>query len=248
MTLDVSISKRTIDGDFNGDGLTDVMVIENYKALSANDCNTINDDYGNSSCNVSSYAPGSSYTNIYIINLDKRVPNASSMLYVGQLTNYINGYFTEKVLDFNGDGRLDFIIIESGKATVYSLNHTNVLVVLCTIVNGNIKPLEPFLIGDYNGDGKSDFIVSNGMGTEYTRCLSNGISFVTSTHNYFQMPYNGTGNPFYRYFVPNDINGDGKTDLIWHFAHSTIWGILQESACSSVKISTSPCVTALLVM
>ncbi len=242
-TVNVDTGKKVLNGDFNGDGLTDVMVIENSNIVQPNDCNTVYDEYGNPSCTTTGYSGGTTYTSVYFVDLDKRIPSATSMLSIGSLNNYITGYWTGEVLDFNGDGKSDFMTVQSGKVTVYSLNNANdQLQQLCVVQNGNIDPLKPVLVGDYNGDGKSDFIIPNGYGTSYTKFLSDGNTFISVVQTYaianlqnntgylngvqnygaYNFPYfiSSTfpnflvNNSWYRNIIPNDFNGDGKTDLI----------------------------------
>jgi len=167
-------------GDFNGDGLTDILAVNK--------------------------ADGKAFW----VNLDKRRTD---------LTAYYSGYMTGitnngKVIiaDFNGDGIVDIMHFENQKLRVYKLNG-NSLQLIHENTDADIKVDMPILSGDFNGDGKTDFIIPRGTGNDYKRYLSKGNSLAISVQIY-DIPYNSSGTLETYQIIANDMNNDGKTDLI----------------------------------
>lgn len=204
------IPKTYLNGDFNGDGLTDVIVIERPVSFQKTQ-----------SC--STYTTTINGVNTYFVNLDRRLTNN----YVnpsGSIPNTGNTKFF--VCDFNGDGKSDIIVIDQGMVKVYVLNDNKQLVLLFFQNNSGIKSDMQILIGDYNGDGKSDFVIPQQYDADsWSFFFSNGINLynvVTSSiglkyFNYHCDYY--TSKNFEVYHMSNDFNGDGKTD-IFQFGNS----------------------------
>lgn len=199
--VELSVPKSYFSGDFNGDGLTDIVAIE--KPI------TYSYTYGCYGYTTTRYGGGS-----YFVNLDRRL--ASNFVnYAGNITSDSNSQF--KVADFNGDGKADIYVFNTGKLKVYTLNDSNYFVLLYenTTTDANIVLDKSILLGDYNGDGKTDFIIPKAYGsTSWYKYLSTGISFIKteeySTGIYF-LQNNGTNT--YNY-IASDYDKDGKTDLI----------------------------------
>ncbi|RTZ03569.1 DUF4237 domain-containing protein [Flavobacterium bomense] len=196
------IPKHYVNGDFNGDGLTDVVVIEKEITYS----------YQSGCSGYTVTRPGGSS---YFVNLDRRLTD-----------NFVNGagYITSNssskfmVADFNGDGKSDIYVFDTGKVKVYSLNDAKQFVLLyqTTTTDTDIALDKPILMGDYNGDGKTDFIIPKG-GNNYAKYMSTGSSFIKTSVTY-NIPYrtNYITSDFVEInnLIANDIDGDGKTDLI----------------------------------
>ncbi|WP_347066847.1 FG-GAP-like repeat-containing protein [Flavobacterium sp. WV_118_3] len=196
------IPKTYLSGDFNGDGLTDLIAVDKSVPYSYRQgCNSYNNQ-----------RPGGQS---YFINLDKRIPSGF-VNNAGQLT--ITNYSIIRVVDYNGDGKSDILVFDSGKVTVYTLNNNNLLIQLCTYADSSINLNYPILMGDYNGDGKADFILPTGSGHNFVKYSSTGISFSKSKHHY-SIPYHPSTQEndcsFVRHIIPTDFNLDGKTDLIY---------------------------------
>ncbi|MCF6182717.1 FG-GAP-like repeat-containing protein [Lutibacter sp.] len=199
------IPKEYISGDFNGDGLTDVIAItKSYTSRSCykEDPSCVDSGGGiggdpmpkanqmvktktisqridpidtQCACNCNTYT--NSNSSAYFIDLDRT-----------KTTNFVNslGYLqasfkaTDKILavDFNGDGKTDLFHFTEGKLYVYELDSNNSLQLLYSSTDSYIKMNMPILLADYNGDGKTDFatpIANNSNSWRFF--LSRGTNF-----------------------------------------------------------------------
>ncbi|MFV8342562.1 FG-GAP repeat domain-containing protein [Flavobacterium sp. XS2P39] len=116
------IPKKILSGDFNGDGLTDVISIDN-------------------AC---------SSKKVYFVDL-KRDNTPNFLTYSGELLAYLSTSAKVEVADVNGDGKSDFMVFENGKVTSYTLNDANQLVLLWNYSDTNISidATKTILLGDY---------------------------------------------------------------------------------------------------
>jgi|GEM_PF-6007319 len=126
--------------------------------------------------------------------------------------------------DFNGDGKTDIFHLKQGKIFVYMLDAQNNLKLLCTQNDSRINLAYQSLFGDYNGEGKTDLMFPMGNPSVlFATCMLTGVAFniiernmvfsTTTTNNW--TPQTGvlsTSN-----LVANDIDGDGKTDILKYF-------------------------------
>lgn len=181
--------KKYFSGDFNGDGLSDIIAIEK------------------SSTNGDS--------KVFFVDLDRR--NTTNFFsYVGQL-NY-NAFQTGTeiyVIDFDGDGKSDIInFCPNVFSTVYSLNViTNQMEKVYQHSDGIVFSSNTILIGDYNGDGKTDFMRTNTqIPNEFKLFTSTGNAF-TAEYKIYPFSYRVNDNIYSYTLIPNDYNNDGKTDI-----------------------------------
>ena len=238
------IDKQYISGDFNGDGLTDVIAIS--KPYTVQNCfsrpcgdgevmQRKTDKGGTDTsreaniecCDCSSYTYNTSQ--VYFIDLD-RTKTTDFVNTAGYLQSSIK--YNDRILtaDFNGDGKTDILHFTEGKVFVYELIQNNTLALLYTETNSFIKMNYPILMGDYNGDGKTDYAIPNNLNdSNWHIFYSTGTSFIVNTTpivNY-QQNYTHSGtrivngitmyNPYYEFhYLPQDYNGDGKTDILRH--------------------------------
>lgn len=196
--------KKILSGDFNGDGLTDVIAID--QELSSIIKGTL--------CMPKQSILTSK--KVYFVNL-KRDVISDIVTYSGELLTNLSSASRVEVADLNGDGKSDFLIFENGKATSYTLNDVNQLVLLWDYTDTNISVdiSKTILLGDYNGDGKTDFIVPKVYGsTEWYKYTSTGSNFLKEVQNYIDVPFNqSTTTSTYNYTI-SDYDKDGKSDLV----------------------------------
>lgn len=134
--------------------------------------------------------------------------------------------------DVNGDGKTDLIFIfqssGSGGLTIrtkMSNGNGQFTSYEDYIGDGSVVFQKPALTGDINGDGKTDLIFifqspSSGGLTIRTK-MSVGNGQFTSHEDYI-----GDGSSVFQYpALTGDVNGDGKTDLIFTFPGSSSDGL-----------------------
>ncbi|MBI4647854.1 MAG: VCBS repeat-containing protein [Bacteroidia bacterium] len=184
-------------GDFNGDGLSDYITVLNAGLDFL--LNTGIDNPAN-------------YQITYVIpqtNSSNIISGISPFTLLDADTTYI--------IDFNGNGKQDIMVVFPDKIEIYELNlsgTTYTLDLLYTSVTLN-SDFE-FLFGDFNGDGKTDFY------TYGESIPSANWKFKYSTGTDFEdklfQPASDL-NVTYK-FVTGDFNGDGKSDLLYAFGYS----------------------------
>lgn len=205
--------KFIFSGDFNGDGLTDAMALDqDFQELYCNP-----DPYGGP--DIYNYSVNST-SQFYFVDLDRR-KTTDFVNYAGQLQDYFLSTDSKiETFDVNGDGKTDILHFKNGKVYVYTLNNNNQLEFLWKTLDTDIKINQPILSGDYNGDGKMDFITPTSTGlyaSSYVKFLSTGSGFIRSpeTYPFINMGNSSDGQGIYTCsLIPLDINADGKTDIV----------------------------------
>ena len=209
-----NIPKEYLDGDFNGDGLTDVLAIEKSVSISYSaDCMT-SSVIGN---------PGGT---AYFINLDRRI--TSNFVNIAGSVN-ATAYSRFIVGDVNSDGKSDIMVFDSGIVKVYTLNANNELILLFSRSDAAIKMDKPLLLGDFNGDGKTDFVIPQVVdGDVWSFFTSVGYNFVKRDKAIglgYYLPYYGylglgnwgmnTYSLVETSYIASDFNSDGKSDILY---------------------------------
>ncbi len=198
-----------LSGDFNGDGLSDVIAIS--KEFTREICRYIN---GRCIC---SNVPVNSPSFVNFIDLDRRKTTGFTTA-SGQLQKNLISGDRLKTADVNGDGRTDILHFTASKVYAYTLSNNNTLSILWETSSSYIKNDFPVLLGDYNGDGKMDFMTPKANNSKiFYVFTSTGKSFISKSINFPIWYSTGTwdGNKLINYsFIPLDINSDGKTDII----------------------------------
>ncbi|TRX35949.1 RHS repeat-associated core domain-containing protein [Flavobacterium restrictum] len=220
-TITKIFPKKILSGDFNGDGLTDAIAIDN--SLSADVCDS---DYNTTTITVNSQS-------VYFIDLKKDVNNLSTP--IGNINEIATNDTNIQVIDFNSDGKSDFMVLTEGKVTVYTLGTTNNLIVLATYTDAGLQANKPCLLGDFNGDGKTDFVIPqadeqdswcfyNVTGKGFVK-IEKAIGIIYHTNKSIETEINGDWHhrsvniQEYNY-IANDFNGDGKTDILNQYNYS----------------------------
>ncbi|UII77352.1 FG-GAP-like repeat-containing protein [Flagellimonas sp. HMM57] len=213
LSFETRIEQEYLSGDFDGDGLSDVVAIS--KPYSQEAC-TFNQSTNECNCQYNYVTPNS----IKLIKLDRRLTTN----FASSIGGFSGGPYksSDQLLTFdaNGDGKTDILRFQDGKVQVYSLNPSNSsLTLLWETSDSRINLDYPILPGDYNGDGKTDFIIPTADNSlDFATFLSRGNSFVKDVKlepfQYKEMDYNGQGTLYGYNLIPVDINGDGRTDII----------------------------------
>ncbi|MCV2486489.1 hypothetical protein OD917_16265 [Flavobacterium sp. SH_e] len=196
--------KKILSGDFNGDGLTDAIAIDLQ----------MTESFYRGSCDYITYELVDS-KKVYFVDL-KRDSTSNFLIYSGELASVVTSASKVEVADVNGDGKSDFIIFEKGKASAYTLNDSNQLVLLFEYADSQIFSNSNFpLLGDYNGDGKTDFMIP----ADVSNRTMSWITYTSTGTTFVKMPFYGVW--YYpnesdstHNYIATDYNKDGKSDLI----------------------------------
>ncbi|WP_318309271.1 FG-GAP-like repeat-containing protein [Flagellimonas crocea] len=201
-----------VSGDFNGDGLTDVIAIN--RPYSYNNC-TLRASTPENPCGgggnpqmqvqgiglvgeeteaAAAAAAGDccecnntivSSSKAYFINLDRRLTTGFSGT-SGTLSVAYNYGDQLLTADVDGDGKTDLLHVTNGKIYAYGFSATSfTLQPIGTTTDTRIKKDYPVLLGDYNGDGKVDFMTPTATNSAlFALFLSNGPTFTKREVSY----------------------------------------------------------------
>jgi hypothetical protein len=211
--LDVALSSQ-VGGVVNiliGGAAGSVQQIHSY-AVGQNPVTVLSGDFngdGNDDLAVVNFGPLAGGTGSVSILLGIGDGSFQPAVYYAVGTSPISAV----VGDFNGDGKLDLVVVNSGPSMGGSLsillgNGDGTFQNPTTITLGSSP--QSIAIGDFNGDGKLDLAVgvlkSSGGGMVSV--------FLGKGDGTFQNPvnYNGGDSPFH--MAVGDLNGDGKLDLV----------------------------------
>ncbi|PXY42776.1 hypothetical protein DMB65_01780 [Flavobacterium cheongpyeongense] len=242
--LNPGFSFNYTEGDFNGDGISEVL-IEHFDNESNISNNTyINTPQGNcQTCRQEYSYSGISY---YLLDLNSnassvintqgfhKISNAVNISYGVNVANGAASFSKKFVADFNGDGKSDILTIKDNKdykiITFKQLSTApwSEVEVIGMGVLDKYSTTKQLLLGDYNGDGKTDVMLPDGEGGEgqvkWHIYYSNpkptgGEFFVKETHDNIVEYWPNTGTHFdsqthFSNYYAIDINKDGKSDIV----------------------------------
>lgn len=152
---------------------------------------------------------GNGSTDFLIIDENKNIKNLIG-LSLTPIPNLDNPNKLELV-DFNGDGRTDIMVIKDELCTIYQYNSTNqALEVLYS--SGFPTKWHTLFPGDFNGDGKTDLLFYNSsVGWKLQFSTGSGFSWPMITVPLKNADPN-TSTTDNNYFI-QDLNGDGRSDI-----------------------------------
>lgn len=219
-------SKKYIEGDFDGDGVSDlillgqttdrVIYIMPESDPNCTDCIPICDYY---------YESGQ--VPPYFISMNSQIPDVDASFRIQSSEFHYNS--TLHVLDFDGDGKQDIMSIRSGNAgdtgyyKIYTLNKANqTFDIICTgfmpeYDEDDEDDVAALFFGDFNGDAKIDVLTPKGIGnSSWSIYFSTGKSFVKQDVNIREYIEDFQGNAHRGQYVYKvlDLNKDGKSDFV----------------------------------
>jgi trimeric autotransporter adhesin len=173
----ISIGSAVVVADFNGDGKPDIVTVENSSTGGA--------------------------IRLFLGNGDGTFTStADSPFYTGSISNT-----SLAVGDFNGDGKLDVVVIaEEGPSQAYVLLGNGDGTFGPAAAFGSVSQPFGVAVGDFNGDGKLDLALTDTANSAVAVLFGNGDGTFQS-----QVEYATNGYPYA--LVVADFNGDGYSDI-----------------------------------
>ena len=170
---DKKSSNKYLEGDFNGDGLSEILITSTIdEKYYVNNVEHDQPEQGyNSYCTVTTNADSQTNLDYFILNLN---PSASNILGSKDFVKVSNSNILKGdkryVMDFNGDGRADILVLNDNKTykvvgvkTFASAPWMDFEIIGEGILD-DYKPNKHLLFGDYNGDSKTDIMIPQGDG------------------------------------------------------------------------------------
>lgn len=222
--------------DFNGDGLTDLMMKEKhpdatypnekyfYFYQSSGTNFTRNTSYylcyDNSTLDVVDYNGDGKLEFMYhnSINSWFLYTYLGIDIYSASIPSFGLKYYAEddkmtnRLVDFNGDGCTDLLVLSDTGYKLYEFKGTNNILIE-SASGTNMKYTDFLLFGDYNGDGRVDIIKSDGpsQGANWSILYLTSSGFQAHTLSSFSNFDIYTWN---NQIYARDMDADGKTDVI----------------------------------
>ena len=219
---------KILSGDFDGNGLTDVISIE--LPYNVQNCIPIGRRREGGYCDCKHTIINNSTVNW--IDLDRR-KTSNYTKYLRILESKIDSDDLLQAIDMNGNGKTNLLHITKGKLFIYEMDgnynlnllvkHTNPYLLirrkhpLIDNINSNLDLIRP-IIGDFNGDGLIDFMLPRDNPTnQYDILYNTGKGFVTESKilpfKYEAHMANGR-RPVQSTLIAIDMNNDGKSDIV----------------------------------
>ncbi|MCV9930889.1 hypothetical protein OIU80_01210 [Flavobacterium sp. LS1R47] len=236
-----NLNNQYIEGDFNGDGISEVIIFQYLQTdhyEMDGPCFGPNGEPLMCTCVFKNTSIGYCPNFTYYLNL---APNASTELNSKDFMTmtelvFCKQYENKFVADFNGDGKTDILFIDNTTKDYRIVSIKQLTAApwheVEIIGTGNLdkySKTKQILIGDYNGDGKTDIMIPDTEGGEgadhakwhiyYSNSNAAGGDFFTKeAHNIVE--YRPDTNDDYKTqrhysnYYAIDINKDGKSDLV----------------------------------
>lgn len=220
-------------GDFNGDGLTDLMMQQNaadsqypnkkhyYFYQSTGETFSRSSSYylcyNNERLDVVDYNGDGKLEFMFhnTANSWYLYTYSGQSIYSASIPSFGEYYIIDigmhnRILDFNGDGCSDLLVLFSNGYKVYEFKGTNNILVE-TYSGNNIANNDFLLFGDYNGDGTTDMIKVNSISGNWSMLFLTADGFQEHNMSCFdKFNINTSNNRIYA----RDMNADGRTDVV----------------------------------
>ncbi|MCG2794174.1 MAG: type IV secretion protein Rhs [Weeksellaceae bacterium] len=226
------LSKKFYEGDFDGDGISNVFVEVSANVTVFYPCP---EPVGNLN------PPPGDCSDTYTIDVGNFIVDLKDVnLPISTYTkdpgiNYSNTS-TEKYMDVDGDGKVEPINVSNDAYTVFEFLKigTNQYQKKIRFTKNLVETKQnefPVLFGDFNGDGKLDFTIPTADASMNWRFyIGNGNGFnnflkgdFTYYHNRVTESSNGYNKNTYQYFYSVcDINKDGKSDVVTVYSYNRL--------------------------
>ena len=226
--------KNFLQGDFNGDGKTDLLMITEESSVFKYTCFTSTGENFSetptwfiSHVGYKFYLPvdynGDGKTELFIYKpkydqsdfFEYKLYTATgtfihdkSFIWEPDIFPQQYPLAPEKMFDFNGDGRTDIVSRTANGLMIYEFKTK----LSASYIVPNFDNLTPIICGDFNGDGSDDFLKTSGP-------INPVWSIISYTQSGFQEKIiSGMPNLNLHYnnnlYFCQDFNGDGKMDII----------------------------------
>ncbi|MBI5218323.1 MAG: VCBS repeat-containing protein [Bacteroidia bacterium] len=231
--------EKTRVGDFNGDGLTDILF--NYDFSPTFEYRVYSLDIVNTELALLYSVSASSSSVPYIGDFNgdgvsdlilKKSTGNNLQLYLSYYSSSGNWYFEDsfhgniswgetdkiKIIDFNGDGKTDLITVNYN-STIYSFTkNPDGSYTMNTLYNSGFPTKwHSIKYGDFNGDGKTDVLTF--VNNQWTVNYSTGTGFSYPGQNLSIVGYPDHYDDNYMQEIL-DFNGDGKDDILETYYNS----------------------------
>ncbi|MBB1139132.1 RHS repeat-associated core domain-containing protein [Myroides sp. WP-1] len=208
-SYDFTLPNDYYSGDFNGDGLTDILAIQKPADFRIPNCTTQSISY--EEINL----PGG---DAYLLDLNENTTQPTD-------SGFIRDYKEDtKVVtgNFLGSSKTDVLVMNDTKMTLYTYTGTAFTQVF-DYENTHIRIGNQVHVGDFNGDGKTDVMLSAEGGANWIfYCTGTGFERVEvkggfyTFKDYVTTDHYNNNFPVLEYVnhIAADFNNDGKTDMI----------------------------------
>ncbi|WP_395052173.1 FG-GAP-like repeat-containing protein [Flavobacterium sp.] len=186
----VKYSNEYLEGDFNGDGLSEILIFSHFERDFYGHVApiTLRPEDPNPCVWTHEYHVG--YNEVRLVDLNPNISNVANTSGNCSIINPNFGFYGSKkyVMDFNSDGKADVFVQSDSYYRIISFKQLSVApwIELETIGEGvfeNYAADKPLLFGDYNGDGKPDIMMpfTDGNCIPVAPTIINGVTIAPGT-------------------------------------------------------------------